>query len=160
MTADDWIAHLRLAPHPEGGYFRRGYTAELTLDLPDRTGPRPVATAIFYLLKGDQHSRLHRLKSDELWHFHLGSALTLHRLGRREGYVATKLGANPAAGQHLQIAVRAGCWFGATVDDPAGFSLLGCTVAPGFDFADFELANRATLIHQYPQHAALIERLT
>ncbi|HMR03889.1 MAG TPA: cupin domain-containing protein, partial [Candidatus Competibacter phosphatis] len=56
--------------------------------------------------------------------------------------------------------VRAGCWFGATVDDPAGFSLLGCTVAPGFDFADFELANRATLIHQYPQHAALIERLT
>ncbi|NMQ20456.1 cupin domain-containing protein [Candidatus Competibacter phosphatis] len=160
MTADDWIAHLRLAPHPEGGYFRRGHTAELTLDLPDRTGPRPVATAIFYLLKGGQHSRLHRLKSDELWHFHLGSALTLHRLGRREGYVATKLGADPAAGQHLQIVVRAGCWFGATVDDPAGFSLLGCTVAPGFDFADFELANRATLIHQYPQHAALIERLT
>ncbi|MEZ5578021.1 MAG: cupin domain-containing protein [Candidatus Competibacteraceae bacterium] len=160
MTADDWIAHLRLAPHPEGGYFRRDYTAELTLDFPDRSGPRPVATAIFYLLKGSQHSRLHRLKSDELWHFHLGSALTLHRLDRREGYVATKLGADPAAGQHLQIAVRAGCWFGATVDDPAGFSLLGCTVAPGFDFADFELANRATLIHQYPQHAALIERLT
>ncbi len=160
MTADDWIAHLRLVPHPEGGYFRRGYTAELTLDFPDRSGSRPVATAIFYLLKGDQHSRLHRLKSDELWHFHLGSALTLHCLDRREGYVATKLGADPAASQHLQIAVRAGCWFGATVDDPAGFSLLGCTVAPGFDFADFELANRATLIHQYPQHAALIERLT
>ncbi len=160
MTADDWIAHLQLGPHPEGGYFRRNYTAELTLDLPDRNGPRPVATAIFYLLKGGQHSRLHRLKSDELWHFHLGSVLTLHRLDLREGYVAAKLGADPAAGQHLQIVVRAGCWFGATMDDPAGFSLLGCTVAPGFDCADFELADRAALLHQYPQHVALIERLT
>ncbi|MGB5065370.1 MAG: cupin domain-containing protein [Candidatus Competibacter sp.] len=160
MTADDWIAHLQLAPHPEGGYFRRSYTAGLTLDLPDRNGPRPVATAIFYLLKGGQQSRLHRLKSDELWHFHLGSALTLHRLDPRGGYTAIQLGADPAAGQHLQIAIPAGCWFGATVDDPAGFSLLGCTVAPGFDFADFELADRVTLIHQYPQQAALIERLT
>ncbi len=160
MTADDWIAHLQLGLHPEGGYFRRTYTAELTLDLPDRSGPRPVATAIYYLLKGDQYSRLHRLKSDELWHFHLGSALTLHLLGSREGYIAAKLGADPAAGEHLQIAIPAGCWFGATVDDPAGFSLLGCTVAPGFDFADFELADRATLIHRYPQQAALIERLT
>lgn len=160
MTADDWIAHLRLAPHPEGGYFRRGYTAELTLDLPDRNGPRPVATAIFYLLKGGRHSRLHRLKSDELWHFHTGSALTVHVLDPQGGYDAFRLGADPIAGQRLQIVVRAGCWFGATVDDPAGFGLVGCTVAPGFDFADFELADRAALLRQYPQHVALIERLT
>lgn len=160
MTADDWIAHLQLAPHPESGYFRRNYTAALVLDLPDRNGPRPAATAIFYLLKGDQRSRLHRLKSDELWHFYTGSPLTVHRLDLHEGYVAAKLGCDPVAGQRFQIAVRAGCWFGATVDDPAGFSLLGCTVAPGFDFADFELADRATLLCQYPQHAKLIERLT
>jgi len=159
MTADDWIAHLRLAPHPEGGYFRRGYTAELTLDLPDRSGPRPVATAIFYLLKGERPFRPSRKRGVDMVRGsgdHVERLLAAHL---RPGSAAVVAPADPAAGQHLQIAVRAGCWFGATVDDPAGFSLLGCTVAPGFDFADFELANRATLIHQYPQHAALIERL-
>ena len=76
MTADDWIAHLQLMPHPEGGYFRRTYTAEWSIPaevLPNRGGARPVATAIDYLLKGSQRSRLHRLKSDELWHFHADS---------------------------------------------------------------------------------------
>ncbi|MDG4553708.1 MAG: cupin domain-containing protein [Candidatus Competibacter sp.] len=112
------------------------------------------------MLKGGQHSRLHRLKSDELWHFYSGSALTVHVLDLQGEYGAFRLGSDPAAGQRWQGVVRAGCWFGATVDGPAGFSLLGCTVAPGFDFADFELADRATLLCQYPQHAALIERLT
>ena len=97
----------------------------------------------FYLLKGGQHSCLHRLKSDELWHFHLGSALT--SIAWAGGKVTSRrTGRQSAAGQHLQIAVRAGCWFGATVDDPAGFSLLGCTVAPGFDFADL---NWPTALH-------------
>lgn len=160
MNAEDWIAHLRLEPHPEGGYFRRSYTAELTLTLPDRDGPRPVATAIDYLLKGGQRPRLHRLKSDELWHFYIGSPLTVHVLDSEGRYTAWRLGADPTVGQRFQLAIHAGCWFGATVDDPAGFSLSGCTVAPGFDFADFELADRATLVRQYPQHAEFIEQLT
>ena len=160
MTADDWIAHLHLAPHPEGGYFRRSYTAELILTLLDHDGPRPVATAIYYLLKGGQRSRLHRLKADELWHFYAGSPLTVHLLDREGEYTVQRLGPNPDAGQHFQFAIGAGCWFGATVDDSAGFSLIGCTVAPGFDFADFELAERMTLINQYPQYAMLIESLT
>lgn len=160
MTADDWIAHLRLTPHPEGGYFRRSYTAELILTLLDRDGPRPVATAIYYLLKSGQCSRLHRLKADELWHFYAGSPLTVHTLDHRGEYTVQRLGPDPGAYQHFQFAIRAGCWFGATVDDPASFSLIGCTVAPGFDFADFELADRATLIGQYPQHVILIESLT
>ena len=160
MTADDWIACLQLEPHPEGGYFRRSYTAELTLVLPDRAGPRPVATAIYYLLKGGQRSRLHRLKSDELWHFYTGSPLTVHVLDGEGQCAARLLGNDPTLGQQFQLSTSAGCWFGATVDDPAGFSLVGCTVAPGFDFADFELADRVTLTRQYPHYAALIERLT
>lgn len=160
MTADDWIAHLHLAPHPEGGYFRRSYTAELILTLLEHDGPRRVATAIYYLLKGGQRSRLHRLKADELWHFYAGSPLTMHIFNHGGEYTMQRLGPDPGADQHFQFAIRAGCWFGATVDDPARFSLIGCTVAPGFDFADFELADRATLIGQYPQHVMLIESLT
>lgn len=160
MTADDWIAHLQLAPHPEGGYFHRSYTAEQTLTLPDRSGPRPITTAIYYLLKSGQRSRLHRLKSDELWHFYAGSPLSAHILDHCGKYVRQRLGPDPGASQQFQLTIRAGCWFGATVDDPSGFSLIGCTVAPGFDFADFDLADRATLIHQYPQYTRLIEVLT
>jgi predicted cupin superfamily sugar epimerase len=107
-----------------------------------------VATAIFYLLKGGQHSRLHRLKSDELWHFY-----TRFAADRPSFWTGGKATCGDEAGRRSRrrpasatFAVRAGCWFGATVDDPTGFSLVGCTVAPGFDFADFELANRATLI--------------
>lgn len=159
MTANDWIARLQLEPHPEGGYFRRSYTAESTLTLSDRAGPRPVATAIYYLLKGGQRSRLHRLKSDELWHFYAGSPLTVHVFDGSGRYAAWRLGADPTLGQRFQLAVQAGCWFGATVDDPVGFGLVGCTVAPGFDFADFELADRVALARRYPQHAELIERL-
>jgi hypothetical protein len=161
MTAEDWITHLRLEAHPEGGYFRRTYTADRVLPtLPDRAGSRPVATAIHYLLKSGQRSRLHRLKSDELWYFHAGSPLTVHILEPSGSYVCWLLGFDPVADQQLQIAIRTGCWFGATVVDSGSFSLISCAVAPGFDFADFELADRTTLTRQYPQHAALIERLT
>ena len=161
MTAEDWIAHLCLEPHPEGGYFRRTYTADWILpNLPDRAGSRPVATAIHYLLKSSQRSRLHRLKSDELWYFHAGSPLTVHIIEPAGSYVCWRLGPDPVADQQLQLAIRAGCWFGATVVDSAGFSLMSCSVAPGFDFADFELVDRATLTRQYPQYAPLIERLT
>ncbi|MDS4021256.1 MAG: cupin domain-containing protein [Candidatus Competibacter sp.] len=163
LTADDWIACLRLESHPEGGYFRRTFAAGLMLPagaLPDHGAPRPAATAIYYLLEAGQRSRLHRLKSDELWYFHTGSPLTVHILDDRGEYATRCLGPDPRAGQHFQLPIRAGCWFGATVDEPAGFTLIGCAVAPGFDFADFELADRAALIRRYPQHAELIERLT
>jgi len=163
MNADGWIDHLRLAAHPEGGYFRRIYTAGWFIPadvLPDRGQSRPVATAIYYLLKGRQHSRLHRLKSDELWHFYLGSSLVIHVFDPDGGYRPWRLGAEPGDDQHLCVTVHAGCWFGATVADPDGFSLVGCTVAPGFDFADFELADRTALLNGYPRHTKLIEQLT
>lgn len=163
MNADRWIDYLHLEAHPEGGYFRRIYTAAWRIPadvLPDRGASRPVATAIYYLLKGRQHSRLHRLKSDELWHFYFGSALVIHVFEPDGRYVAWRLGAELDTNQHLCVTAHAGCWFGATVVDPDSFSLVGCTVAPGFDFADFELADRVVLLNHYPQQAEIIEQLT
>ncbi|MCP5426595.1 MAG: cupin domain-containing protein [Gammaproteobacteria bacterium] len=160
-----WIDHLQLRPHPEGGYYRRIYTAADSLPascLPGRydSGTRPLATAIYYLLPGDHCSRLHRLKADEIWHFYYGAGLTVHIIDEDGDYRPARLGHDPHAGQSFQSVVRAGCWFGATVDDPDTFALLGCTVTPGFDFADFELGERSSLLRQHPRHEALIMRLT
>jgi predicted cupin superfamily sugar epimerase len=159
-----WIARLDLEPHPEGGYFRETYRAADVLPraaLPvGFTGPRTCSTAVYFLLPSEQVSRFHRLKSDELWHFHAGSALTIVILapdGRAREIV---LGPDPDRGECLQVVVPAGLWFGASVRAPRSFTLAGCTVAPGFDFADFELAARAALLRAYPLEQALIARLT
>jgi len=162
-TAAEWIASLDLAPHPEGGFYRETYrSSEIIADhLPARFGgPRACSTAIYFLLPGDQVSRLHRIKSDEIWHFYAGSALTLaliHSDGRLE---ERRLGPDPERGEGFQAIVPAGAWYGAAVDDPASYALVGGTVAPGFDFADFELGDRATLLARFPQHGQTIRRLT
>jgi uncharacterized protein len=163
-TAADWIATLGLAPHPEGGFYRETYRAAETIaadHLPARFGgARACSTAIYFLLGGDQVSALHRIRSDEVWHFYAGSPLTLtliHPDGRLE---AARLGPAPERGEHFQVLVPAGCWYGAEVEDPAGYALVGGTVAPGFDFADFELADRAALLARFPEHRDVIVRLT
>jgi predicted cupin superfamily sugar epimerase len=129
--------------------------------LPGRFGgARACSTAIYFLLRGDQVSRLHRIKSDEIWHFYAGGALTLtliHPDGRLE---TLPLGADPERGESFQVLVPAGCWYGAAVDDPESYALVGGTVAPGFDFADFELADRQSLLAAFPQHRDAILRLT
>jgi predicted cupin superfamily sugar epimerase len=160
----EWIAALGLAPHPEGGFYRETYRAGETLEashLPPRFGGRRAhSTAIYFLLPGDQISALHRIKSDEVWHFYAGTALTLamiHPDGRLE---ERRLGPDPGRGQTFQAIVPAGCWYGAAVDDRASYALVGGTVAPGFDFADFELGDRAQLLARYPQHRPTILRLT
>jgi uncharacterized protein len=157
-TADYWITHLGLIPYrADGGYFRQIYRSPDTLtDLPERyNGPRAVSTSIYYLLKSGQYSYLHRLKSDEIWHFYAGSRLTIHMIEPSGVYTAPVLGPGT-----FQVVTRVGCWFGAAVNDPDSYSLVGCTVAPGFDVADNELADRAALLSQYPQHRAIIEQLT
>lgn len=174
-TADDWIARLRLEKHPEGGWFRETYRAAETLTgvgLPTRfTVTHPVSTAIYFLLRRDEFSALHRLRADEVWHFYAGSPLTLHLVAPDGALSEIELGCTaPAgsgptfdwAGAPYQAVVPAGHWFGATLEGvPAdGFALVGCTVAPGFIFEDFELGDRADLIAHFPQHRALIERLT
>jgi len=160
----EWIERLRLEPHPEGGFYRETYRAIEAIEaahLPPRFGGRRVhSTAIYFLLPGDHVSAFHRIKSDEIWHFYAGTALTLtliHPDGRLE---TQRLGPDPDRGQSFQALVPAGCWYGAIVDDPESYALVGGTVAPGFDFADFELADRAALLAQFPQHREIIVRLT
>jgi uncharacterized protein len=157
-TAGDWIRLLALDAHPEGGYYRETYRSAETISTAG--GSRAISTAIYFLLPGDQVSALHRIRSDEVWHFYAGSALTLfvlHPDGRPE---RARLGPDAAAGERFQMLVPSGCWYGAAVDDPASWALVGGTVAPGFDFADFELGGRAALTREFPQHRAVIERLT
>lgn len=163
-TADDYIRLLGLQPHPEGGWYRETYRSAETIPpeaLPVRfDGARPFATAIYFLLSSETFSALHRIRSDEQWHFYAGSALTVHSIEPSGEYRAVRLGADIGRGEAFQAVVPAGCWFGATVDEPGAFALVGCTVAPGFDFADFELGRRETLIRQFPAQRELIVRLT
>jgi predicted cupin superfamily sugar epimerase len=162
-TAQNWIDRLHLQPHPEGGYFRETYRAPLTLPrsaLPGHGGDRAASTAIYFLLAGDQFSAFHRIRSDELWHFYAGSTLIVHVITPDGEYRQIRLGSSADQGEHFQAVVPAGCWFGSSLLDPNKYALVGCTVAPGFDFADFEMAKRDELIAHYPQHRAIIERLT
>lgn len=159
-----WIQKLSLQPHPEGGFYRQTYRADLILPqqaLPPRfTGPRAASTAIYFLLQGENFSAFHRLRSDELWHFYVGAPLVVHLIGESGNYSKILLGSDPEAGEELQPVVKAGCWFASQVGDGESFALVGCTVAPGFEFADFELAKREELTKRYPRHRELIEKLT
>jgi predicted cupin superfamily sugar epimerase len=159
-----WIEKLGLEPHPEGGFYRQVYRAGEFVEaeaLPDRFGGRRAfSTSIYFLLRAGDVSRFHRLKSDEIWHYHDGRPLLLHILEREGEHRAIRLGKNSETGEAFQAVVPAGLWFGAEVDAFDGFSLVGCTLAPGFDFADFELARREPLLAEFPAHEDLIRRLT
>jgi hypothetical protein len=129
--------------------------------LPHRfAGPRAFSTAIYFLLERDDFSALHRIHQDEIWHFYEGSSLTVHVIDCEGSYSALRLGRDLVAGDLPQAVVKAGCLFGATVNDQNSYALCGCTVAPGFDFADFTMLSRDELLRQYPQHGPKIEKLT
>lgn len=160
-----WIERLRLSRHPEGGYYRETYRSSETVSaaaLPSRfgAGERSISTAIYFLLDGNDFSAFHRLKSDELWHFHAGSTLTVHIIGADGSYQVQRLGNGNGEGEEFQAAISAGSWFAAELERKDSFALVGCTVAPGFDFSDFEMADRDTLIRVFPGHRRIIERLT
>jgi uncharacterized protein len=158
-----WIEKLDLTPHPEGGYFRQTYRSDLILPreaLPGFSGSRAASTAIYFLLEGKNFSAFHRLRSDEVWHFYFGSPVIVDVIEPDGRHSEILLGSNPEAGEVFQAVVKAGCWFASHVADWKSFVLVGCTVAPGFDFEDFEMAKRAELIARYPEHRELIERLT
>ncbi len=159
------IARLGLEKHPEGGFFRETYRSEESVpaaNLPTRFsgGSRSFATAIYYLLVAEEFSALHRIKSDEIWHYHAGGPLTIHVLDTVGRYFRHTLGGDCRGDASFQVVVKAGSWFGASLDEPDSFALVGCTVSPGFDFRDFEMGNRAELLQLYPQHSEIIERLT
>ena len=161
--AEYWIKHLQLLPHPEGGFYKETYRSNESIqlsDLPSRfTAPRNFSTAIYFLLRSQDRSLFHRIKSDELWHFHSGSVLQIYVLTRK-GVNMLELGSDPENGQSLQVTIPANCWFGAKVTDPDTYVLSSCTVAPGFDFNDFELADRQTLLKEFPDLHEIINDLT
>jgi predicted cupin superfamily sugar epimerase len=162
-SAAFWIERLGLTPHPEGGHFRETYRAAEIIQGPapdTRIGPRVASTAIYFLLREGEVSALHRIRSDELWHFYAGGPLVVSAIAPDGTRRDVTLGPDPGAGQQFQAIVPAGAWFGAALLPGTAYALVGCTVAPGFEFADLELADRAALIRRYPQHAALTEDLT
>jgi hypothetical protein len=169
LTAEQVIELLRLEPLPiEGGYYRVTYLAEETLDvvtLPARYGgPRATGGAIYYLLHGDSFSALHRLLTDEIYHFYLGQSVEMLLLYPDGHDEVVRLGTDLAAAERVQMVVPRGVWQGSRLADPAdsasGFALMGTTMAPAYDQADFELGACEALIAAYPQRAELIRALT
>ncbi len=160
-TAQQWIQHLELQQHPEGGWYKETYRSDLKLPAESiaMQGPRAAATVIYFLLQGHEKSHFHRIQSDEHWFFHGGSTLNIHILNNnasKENYRCLPLGPT-----HLQQWVPAKQWFAAELQAPTpeAFALMSCVVAPGFDFADFALARADALQQQYPEHRELVKRL-
>ena len=157
-----YINQLQLKKHPEGGYFREVYrSGEIILPehLPKRyKQSRNFSTSIYYLLEGKQFSSFHLLQSDELWHFYDGSAVLLYIINEKGELSVKKL--ERSVDSELQLAIEKQNWFAAELEDKKSFALFGCTVSPGFEFADFELGKRSDLIKKFPLHSVLIKRLT
>jgi len=157
------IDSLGLEQHPEGGWYREVYRSSERIPLaglPERfNGERAFCTSIYFLLAGDAFSAFHRIKQDELWHFHDGDGLTVHVIDKAGDYQQKRLGRNSEAGEAYQHVVEAGDYFAASVAS-GGYALVGCTVAPGFDFADFEMPTRASMLALFPQHKTVIQQLT
>jgi predicted cupin superfamily sugar epimerase len=158
MMSEQIIKNLKLLPHPEGGYYKEMYRAEQKINL-DNGKSRNVSTAIFYLLENEDKSRFHRIASDELWFFHQGNPLEILSIQNGK-LIKTVLGNNFEDGEVLQAVIPAHTWFASRVKNSKGYALVSCTVAPGFDFADFELADRDKLINEFPDLIKYINALT
>jgi hypothetical protein len=159
MTANEIKTLLKLEPHPvEGGFYRRTYASNITVDLP--RGPRPAGTAIYYLLEPGTFSAMHSLACDEIFHFYLGDPVEMLQLYPDGRSALFTLGPELQAGQHVQLVVPAGVWQGARLIGGGKVALLGCTVTPGFDYADYRGASYAELAEKWPQEAMRIQALT
>jgi len=159
LTDQEVIKALGLSPHPEGGYFRETFRAPASVTAPFAAVSRAASTAIYFLLRAGEFSAFHRVLSDEVWHHYLGATLELHTIDRAGMHQRVELGPNLQHGECPQWVVRAGTLQAARVIGD-GFVLCGCTVAPGFDFADFSMPSRSELTTRYPALADLIESFT
>ncbi len=159
-----WIEKLNLTQHVEGGAFREVYRSSLTLSRQSLPvffqGDRNAATSIYFLLEKGEFSAFHRIASDECWHFYFGDPLLIYEIGHTGGLTVHRLGNDPEKGAAFHAMIRAGSWFASVPAEESEYALAGCTVSPGFDFAEFELADRETLAQQYPEHGELIRKLT
>lgn len=152
------VERLGLEPHPEGGYFKETYRSAKTVELEGKV--RSASTCIYFLITSESFSAFHRVWQDEGWHFYEGSPITLHTISPNGKYEKHLVGKDFSHGEYPQLVVRGGDWFAAEVEKKDAYALVGCTVSPGFDFADFELAKEDFLVAQFPQHQAVIQRLT
>jgi len=148
---------MGLQPHPEGGYYKEVYRSDKTVLRPSSTELKQACTSIYYLLEGSDYSGFHRLLSDELWYFHKGSPLHIHVIDEHGAYTGCELSDSPSGS--FSTAIKAGQWFASEIPSKSGFVLVSCAVAPGFDFAEFEMAKKAELIEEYPQHSQIINRM-
>lgn len=164
FPAKYWVEKLKMQSHPEGGFFAETYRSDELIDknsLPKRfSGDRNFSTGIYFLLESHHFSAFHRIQSDEMWHFYAGDALNVYYIDNEGNMQIIKLGNNPEKGEVFQAVVPAGVWFGSKPAVENSYSLVGCTVAPGFDFADFEMPDRQTLLQEFPQHEIIIKMLT
>ena len=158
MNAAEIIDKLKLIPHPEGGFYNETYRSDQTIVV-EKKQIRHVCTAIYYLLEGADRSLFHRIRSDELWFFHLGEPLEIVLI-QDEGVTTIILGDEIENDESPQIRISAHTWFAAHIKHARGFSLVSCTVSPGFDFADFDLAKREDLLQQFPHLKEVIEKFT
>jgi len=162
--AEQLIRQFDLQPHPEGGWYKQTYKSKELVEaaaLPDRfAGDRVFSTAIYFLLEEGNFSAFHKIKSDECWHFYAGDPLHIHIIDDSGLLQTIILGNDPGKGQTFQYIVPANCWFASRPAPGSEYCFVGCTVAPGFEFDDFELANENDLLAMYPKHAELIKQLT
>jgi predicted cupin superfamily sugar epimerase len=158
------VNRLSLSPHPEGGYYKETYRSEHVIQPESEESYYPVgrhfSTAIYYLLESSDTSSFHRIRSDETWHFYSGSPATIHIIHPDSLYQALHLGPEIENDQAFQHTVPGGSWFGVSVDKTDSYFLAGCTVAPGFDFDDFEMGDSYKLKQAFPEHAAIIDQLS
>ncbi len=157
-----WVKKISLIPHPEGGFYKEVYRsaeAASAESLPERfSTERNYSTAIYYLLESGDFSAFHRIKSDEIWHFYDGEPLNIYIIDNNGALTIKTLGLSEKDNVYPQVIVPATTWFAAK---PVGsFTLAGCTVSPGFDFHDFEMADNKSLKEKYPEHSEIIDKLT
>ena len=155
---DDIIGHLNLVAHPEGGYFKETYRSAEEID--SKQGKRNIATNIYFLLKSGEKSAFHRLRSDEFWYFHEGSPLEIFIIFPNGELKREILGSDCLGDQKPQLLLPKGTWFAARCLNEQSYTLISCSVSPGFDFDDFELADRATLLREFPNFVEIITELT
>jgi predicted cupin superfamily sugar epimerase len=162
--ANYYIKNLNLLQHPEGGYFKEIYRSDEKISadsLPERyNSERNFGTLIYYLLEGNQKSNFHILNSDEAWHHIDGCGIIIHCINKLGEYTKVKVGTNLQIGELPQIIIPKMTWFAAELAVKESYSLVGCSVFPGFEFADFELAIRDQMIKKFPDHESLITEFT
>lgn len=158
------IKELDLKPHPEGGYYKETYRSEGKINSgslhSDYDGERNYSTCIYFLLTSDTFSAFHKIKQDEIWHFYDGSPILLHTISESGEHKEYTIGLDFKKGETPQLVVPGNHWFAASVLNKNEYSLVGCTVSPGFDFSDFILPSRKELISKFPKHELLITELT